>query len=1061
MIPIIFEKTETAFTSSGIGRLVDCIECLVTEELNTGVYECDFQYPVTGELFSEIQLGRIVGVTHDDTGDLQPFDIVSCSRPIDGVVSFHAVHVSYRLARYVCIPDPNNPVDTFSKVLTFFDNAYPWLSAGRFDFKGTPGETTPTGYLAAAADGIPRSVRDYIGGVDGCYLDTFGGEVIWNKFDVQFTAHRGTVQDFQIRYGVNMMDYNEEQDGQETYTLAIPFWKGQGNLVVGGLVDSGLTPYDRQLCVAMDLTDKFETEPTAAQLEAEALSIMTSGQPNLPKRTIEVDFVRLQDLEDYVDYSDLATCELGDSITVVFPMYNITGTFRIVKVIWDVLRDRFDTMTLGSLQTTLAEALGVTGGMTNVGGGGGGGSVVSFTQVLSSGTKIGIITIDGTSTDIYAPTGGGGGGVFYGTCGTAAATAAKAVTCPSFTAADLTAGTVLYVDFTYSNTVASPTLNVNSTGAKDIMRYGTTRPSTSAASSWNAGSIVCMVYDGTYWNIAGWLNTTYSAISQTNIENQSGTSTGLITGQRFTQGLAARLAISQTLASGTEIAEITLNGTATKLYAPSSGLQNTFYGTSSTAAATAAKDVVCSDWLDNYGDIIAVTFTNANTAQSPQLAVNGGTARPIFLNGNTSGATWEAGETVTFMRRAYGGGTPCFECLSNGNAYDLASSKSTVSYTPTQTSGTAIGTLTIDNVANTLYAPSSGGSRSDWYATSTSSATNTLTASTTSHDFSLTAGNVVHVLFSNEPNNSTNPFTLNVDGTGAKTIYGSGGQSSTVTKAWAANEVVSFVYSGTYFQIIDAGRATTSNYGETILSSLHNSSAEDVAATSKAVKDAYDLANGKSTVSWSQSQSSGTKIATVTIDGTPTDVYAPSGGGGGSYTATAPIDITNNVISHETSGVTAGTYDGGWVKGTGFYLPSFTVDAKGHVTAASDLGQAIPVIASGVSTESAFLLYGHQYNYLPRAASNYGNEYLLSAGNTTATFTLYDYASISPYYMRVVSVEAVDTTTGEKVLVDWTTSYPISTAGKTNSIVLSVSIANAYTHNIAIIPMVGYATAGM
>jgi hypothetical protein len=38
------------------------------------------------------------------------------------------------------------------------------------------------------------------------------------------------------------------------------------------------------------------------------------------------------------------------------------------------------------------------------GGGGGGGSVVTFTQVLSSGTKTGEISINGTSTNMYAPT---------------------------------------------------------------------------------------------------------------------------------------------------------------------------------------------------------------------------------------------------------------------------------------------------------------------------------------------------------------------------------------------------------------------------------------------------------------------------------------------------------------------------------------------------------------------------------------------------------------------------------------------------------------------------------
>ena len=67
--------------------------------------------------------------------------------------------------------------------------------------------------------------------------------------------------------------------------------------------------------------------------------------------------------------------------------------------------------------------------------------------------------------------------------------------------------------------------------------------------------------------------------------------------------------------------------------------------------------------------------------------------------------------------------------------------------------------------------------------------------------------------------------------------------------------------------------ASTSVYGITSLSSATNSSAEDVAATPKAVKLAYDLAAGKSTVAVSNLKTSGTKIATITIDGTGKDVY--------------------------------------------------------------------------------------------------------------------------------------------------------------------------------------------
>ena len=43
-------------------------------------------------------------------------------------------------------------------------------------------------------------------------------------------------------------------------------------------------------------------------------------------------------------------------------------------------------------------------------GGGGGGSTVSVTALVSTGTKIATITVDGVGTDLYAPSSGGGGG---------------------------------------------------------------------------------------------------------------------------------------------------------------------------------------------------------------------------------------------------------------------------------------------------------------------------------------------------------------------------------------------------------------------------------------------------------------------------------------------------------------------------------------------------------------------------------------------------------------------------------------------------------------------------
>lgn len=89
--------------------------------------------------------------------------------------------------------------------------------------------------------------------------------------------------------------------------------------------------------------------------------------------------------------------------------------------------------------------------------------------------------------------------VLYGTCDTAAATAAKVVTCSDFDT--LMTGVTIRVKFANVNTAASPTVNINSTGAKSVYRFGSTDPVD--GNSWNAGEVVELVYDGTSFFMTG------------------------------------------------------------------------------------------------------------------------------------------------------------------------------------------------------------------------------------------------------------------------------------------------------------------------------------------------------------------------------------------------------------------------------------------------------------------------------------------------------------------------------------------------------------------------------
>lgn len=119
----------------------------------------------------------------------------------------------------------------------------------------------------------------------------------------------------------------------------------------------------------------------------------------------------------------------------------------------------------------------------------------------------------------------------YGTCTTAAKTVAKTTTISGVT--ELTTGLTIHVRFTNANGVANPTLKVNSLDAKAIVRYGTTVPSTSAASSWNAGSVVSLTYDGTYWVMNDWNNTTYSAMTEAEMQTGTATTARNITAARL------------------------------------------------------------------------------------------------------------------------------------------------------------------------------------------------------------------------------------------------------------------------------------------------------------------------------------------------------------------------------------------------------------------------------------------------------------------------------------------------------------------------------------------------
>lgn len=371
MIPILFDNYATNFTTNGIGRLSDCISCIVTEERN-GVYECKFEYPITGKWYDYLrERGGTVVCIHDDQKDVQPFDVYGYTAPIDGVVTFYAHHISYRL----------NHITVKPFTATSVADAFSQLSAKSYEnnpFTFWTDKTTSGDFKLDH----PESIRPLLGGQRGSILDTYGkGDYKFDNFYVRLYANRGVDSGVTIRYGKNLADMNVEHDRSGVYNTIRPYWKGtDGTVVIGNAVsvlqtltdtwtdENGNTITDEngtqiefdytvdKSTVSKDFSAEFEEQPTAAQLQDKAAAFLEANQPWIPKQNITVDFVQLWQTTEYADVAALQRVGLCDRVSIYYPELGVTAeNQKVIRVVYNVLTERFDEMELGEPRTTLAD----------------------------------------------------------------------------------------------------------------------------------------------------------------------------------------------------------------------------------------------------------------------------------------------------------------------------------------------------------------------------------------------------------------------------------------------------------------------------------------------------------------------------------------------------------------------------------------------------------------------------------------------------------------------------------------------------------------------------------
>ncbi len=466
MIPILYSPSEQNFTSRGLGALSDAISCVVTEERN-GQFELVMTYPVTGVNFDYISDRSIIVAIPSPYRQAEPFRIYEIESPLNGIVTIHARHVSYDLSGVAL--EPYTASDVSSALDGFASHS---LSANPFTFytdKSTNGTFTVE---------VPSSVRQVMGGQEGSILDVFGGEWEFNRFDVHLWETRGQERSLRIAYARNLTGFNMTRNMETMFTGIYPYWTdGETVVEVSGKVITVLVA-DYENIAPIDFSDKFEETPTPAQLQSVAEDYISSHDFGVPKVSFDVSFIDLASTTEYEAFAELEAVDLCDTVTVVFPMYGIESSAKIVKIETNVLLERYNKVTIGTIQTTIADTIASLQGGTSVSSIGGGGGTSNYNLLTNKPSINGVELIgDKTTSQLGIPVYTAGDNVQiedttinarmpYAQVDSTSTATAYTATVPNITA--LKTGVFCYLYNGRITSAAGATLDVNGLGAKPI-----------------------------------------------------------------------------------------------------------------------------------------------------------------------------------------------------------------------------------------------------------------------------------------------------------------------------------------------------------------------------------------------------------------------------------------------------------------------------------------------------------------------------------------------------------------------------------------------------------------
>ena len=348
MIPKIYDKNQNY-----IGELPYCTRGLVIEERN-GMFELELDYRLFHTNYEHLVRGNIIEVDANDKQKGQLFRIYKVTKDILGQFSVYANHISYDIAR-----DVTDGLDITNQSCEYCLNQLFRNSQFSQKFTGYSDIVNAQNYKMDSTNLLLA-----IAGTRGSIIDTFGtgAEILRDNYNFHVLSKRGQDNGVVIEYASNLtgLDYEEDDTSLITRIRAIARYTPEGEdaqeQMIYTYVDSpNIGAYETPFIGEVDFTDKFKegAVPTVSQLQSYATEYFNKNKCDRVKFSYKISFIPLSKCVGYEDIED--QIDLCDTVRIIDSRYELDTQAKVIKVTYDFLRDRYDSMELGEPRTSLGD----------------------------------------------------------------------------------------------------------------------------------------------------------------------------------------------------------------------------------------------------------------------------------------------------------------------------------------------------------------------------------------------------------------------------------------------------------------------------------------------------------------------------------------------------------------------------------------------------------------------------------------------------------------------------------------------------------------------------------